>query len=84
MQRFLRELLKDGKPVAKKTIDEQANERGFTKKQLRTAYEKLGIQAEKLGMDGGWSWKLPSRPVAQAPRGQLRQGPTRTLNKKKP
>ena len=43
VQAFLREMLKDGKPVPQKEIEEAAAAKGFTDKQLRTAREKLGV-----------------------------------------
>jgi hypothetical protein len=61
VQAFLRELLKDGKQVPQKEIEEAAEAKGFTAKQLRTAREKLGIHTdkEKGTMSGGWVWQLP-------------------------
>jgi hypothetical protein len=61
VQAFLRELLKDDKRVAKKEIEEAAEERGFSKKQVRTAGQKLGVRIfkEKGKIDGGWLWQLP-------------------------
>jgi putative DNA primase/helicase len=62
VQAFLRDLLKDGKQVPQKEVEEAATARGFTDKQLRIAKEKLGVQAikEKGDMKGGWLWCLPS------------------------
>jgi hypothetical protein len=61
-QAFLRELLKDGKPVPYKEIEKAAEAKGFTEKQLRTAREKLGIHSDKeSGKMGGQSlWQLPN------------------------
>jgi hypothetical protein len=62
LQAFLREILKDGKPVAQKEIEEAGAAKGFTGKQLRTAREKLGIHVDKESgkMGGGWFWQLPN------------------------
>jgi hypothetical protein len=62
VQAFLREMLKDGKPVPQKEIEEAGAKNGFTEKQLRTAREKLGIHADKEAgkMTGGWFWQLPN------------------------
>jgi hypothetical protein len=59
VQEFLKEMLSDGRPVEEKIIREYGEQRGFTIKQLRTAKEKLGIESEKTGFDGGWKWVLP-------------------------
>jgi putative DNA primase/helicase len=62
VQAFLHEILKDGKPALQKEIEEAAEVKGFTKKQLRVAREKLGVHvAKKPGkMTGPWFWRLPS------------------------
>lgn len=69
-QKFLRELLADGKPIAKAVIIEKGAAYGFSEKQIRTAKENLNIQAEKIAFDGGWSWKLPKPPKPLPPRGR--------------
>jgi hypothetical protein len=45
VQAFLREMLKDDKPVPQKEIEEAAAKKGFTSKQLRTAREKLNLES---------------------------------------
>ena len=61
VQAFLREMLKDGKPVPQKEIEEAAKAKGFTEKQLRNAREALGIHTDKEPgtMTGGWFWQWP-------------------------
>jgi AAA domain len=61
VQAFLREVLKEGKPVPQKEIEEAATKKSFTEKQLRTAREKLSVHVfkEPGKMDGGWFWQLP-------------------------
>jgi putative DNA primase/helicase len=61
VQAFLREMLKDGRAVPQKEIEEAATKKGFTDKQLRTAKEKLGVHVDKEPgkMTGGWFWQLP-------------------------
>jgi hypothetical protein len=60
VQAFLREMLKDDKPVLQKEIEEAAEKNGFTGKQLRTAREKLGVHVfkEPGKMGGPWFWQL--------------------------
>ena len=60
VQAFLREMLKDGKVVPQKEIEDAAMAKGFTDKQLRTAKEKLGVVSakEKGKMKGPWYWSL--------------------------
>ena len=49
-----------GNPVAQKYIVEEAEQRhGFSKKQLRTAKEKLGVTSDRELE--GWMWVLPKR-----------------------
>jgi putative DNA primase/helicase len=61
-QAFLREMLKDGKPVPQKEIEDAAEKKGFTPKQLRTARQNLGVDVfkEPGTMSGGWFWQLPN------------------------
>jgi putative DNA primase/helicase len=58
VQAFLRDILKDGKPVPQKIILAEAAKHGFTYEQLRTARLKLGIVPEQLKGGGGWVWQL--------------------------
>lgn len=57
VQRFLRHILNDG-PVAVEQIQKEASEKGFTRNQLRTAKERLKIEAAKSSLGGGWVWIL--------------------------
>jgi putative DNA primase/helicase len=57
---FLRDMLKDG-PREQKEIVDQGLALGYSKRQLRTAREKLGVTAKKTGFGdtGAWMWDLP-------------------------
>lgn len=55
---FLRGILASGDPVPYKNIEEEAEQQGFTRKQLRTAKQKLGITSNKDGLGGPWMWQL--------------------------
>ena len=55
---FLRGLLSTGAVKASDAL-KQAQEAGISKKSLRRAREKLGIQPEKTDFNGGWKWELP-------------------------
>jgi putative DNA primase/helicase len=56
VQAFLCDALKGGHPVPQKQIEEEAARRGFTRNQLRTAKQKLGIGSSKSGFGDGWVW----------------------------
>lgn len=62
VQAFLREMLKDGKAVPQKEIEDAAAKKEFTEKQLRTARQNLSIHVfkEPGTMNGGWFWQLPN------------------------
>jgi hypothetical protein len=74
VQKFLREMLRGGRTVPQKDIEDAAMQKGFTDKQLRAAKEKLNIESSKESgkLGGGWVWHLPipsdDRPK---PRGSL-------------
>ncbi len=57
---FLCEILENG-PVSQKQVEEEGEQRGFSKKVLRTTRDKLGIVSEKKGFGdtGKWEWSLP-------------------------
>jgi hypothetical protein len=57
---FLRELLANG-PVAAKQIRANAEAAGLSWSTIKRAKSRLGIKAEKAGMDGAWSWAMPRR-----------------------
>jgi hypothetical protein len=54
---FLRELLADG-PVAASDGAEGAQAHGISTRTLERARRELGVKVEKVGFEGGWSWKL--------------------------
>jgi AAA domain/Toprim-like len=55
---LLRGILGGGDPVPYKQIEEEAAQHGFTRKQLRRAKDKLGVESSKDGVKGGWLWQL--------------------------
>jgi hypothetical protein len=55
---FLRELLTGG-PVARREIAAAAQAHGHASRTLFRAKAALGVVAEKDGMQGGWTWRLP-------------------------
>lgn len=50
--------LKDG-PVSSKAVESALIGQGYSKKQIRTAREKMFIKPQKSGMGAGWYWSLP-------------------------
>jgi hypothetical protein len=63
---FLRDSLSAG-PVSRKTIKGDANASGISEASLRRAKTRLGVEAYKDGMAGGWFWRLPIPEDAQIP-----------------
>ena len=57
---FLRELLAKG-PVSAKQVKADVEEAGLSWSTIKRAKARLGIKAQKAGMDGGWSWSMPRR-----------------------
>jgi len=57
-EEFLVEMLREG-PVPTKKIKSETAGAGLNWRTIERAKKKLGIVAEKLGMTGGWSWRLP-------------------------
>jgi len=55
---FLLEVLRDG-PVPSKLIEADARGAGLNWRTVERKKKKMGIVAEKVGMKGGWSWRLP-------------------------
>jgi len=55
---FLRENLKE--PARAKDMEEHARAVGISQRTLARARKKLGVIAEKDGMEGGWKWRLPA------------------------
>ena len=59
---MLRAELKDGIWTHFETVSVPLKAAGFSKKQIWSASKKLGVIRKKDGMNGGWMWRLPSRP----------------------
>ena len=57
-EEFLRDILSAG-PVPQKEIKDAAEGHGLAWSTIKRAKARLGIQARKDGMEGGWSWSLP-------------------------
>lgn len=63
---FLREVLAKGERAAKDVFTE-ATSAGFSKDAMHRAKRKLGVEAVKSGMAGGWKWRLPKNAEGGAP-----------------
>lgn len=50
--------LRDG-PAPSKAVESMLTGHGYSKKQIRTAREKMGIKPTKPNMVAGWFWELP-------------------------
>ena len=59
-ENFLKELLAEG-PVQAKQVRADVEAAALSWSTVKRAKARLGIKAEKDGMDGGWSWSLPRR-----------------------
>ena len=59
-ENFLQELLAEG-PVPAKQVRADVEAAALSWSTVKRAKARLGIKAEKDGMDGGWSWSLPRR-----------------------
>jgi putative DNA primase/helicase len=57
---FLEGLLADG-PVPSKTARADAEQAGHALATIRRAMTVLGVEARKVGMQGGWVWELPPK-----------------------
>ncbi len=57
---FLEGLLADG-PVPSKMALADADQAGHARATIRRAMTALGVDARKLGMQGGWVWELPPK-----------------------
>jgi putative DNA primase/helicase len=57
-EEFLKSILGNG-PVPSKQIQSEAKAAGLSWATVRRAQSRLGIKAQKTGMDGGWVWALP-------------------------
>lgn len=49
-----------GGPSPSKSVETVLVGMGYSKKQIRTAREKMGIKPQKSGMGAGWYWSLPA------------------------
>jgi predicted P-loop ATPase len=59
VEAFLREMLKDGKPVPQQAIKKAAKAKGFTEKHLRTAKRNLSVEVVKESGNDDVFWCLP-------------------------
>jgi AAA domain-containing protein len=57
-EEFLKCILGKG-PVPSKQIEKETKEAGLSSATVRRAKDRLGVKAQKTGMDGGWIWVLP-------------------------
>lgn len=57
-ERFLLDMLATG-PVPTNAIKADAEQVGLSWKTVRNAKASLAVQSVKVGMEGGWCWKLP-------------------------
>lgn len=55
---FLRDLLAYG-PVAAKDIYKEAESAGYSRDTMKRTKSRIGAEAIKQGMQGGWVWRLP-------------------------
>lgn len=55
---FLEHLLFCGEQSAR-SIYRDAEAAGYSRDQIKRAKRRLGVQAAKTGMEGGWVWRLP-------------------------
>ncbi|MHB1588184.1 MAG: AAA family ATPase [Metallibacterium scheffleri] len=73
---FLRELLADGSKAAKDVFSEAAAA-GYSKAAMHRARRKIGAETEKVGMSGGWYWRLPgAEGNAEGAEGDTQKGLT--------
>ena len=63
---FLTRALANG-PVPQAAVMADANASGISTATLRRAKAKLGVEAVKQGMDGGWFWALPAQAASREP-----------------
>jgi hypothetical protein len=64
-EQFLQDKLDNG-PIPAKDGEEHARAIGIAHRTLMRARKKLGVIAEKLDMEGGWTWRLPLPEECQA------------------
>ncbi|MCB4788214.1 AAA family ATPase [Delftia sp. Lp-1] len=49
-----------GGTTPSKAVETSLASMGYSKKQIRTAREKMGVKPQKSGMGAGWYWSLPA------------------------
>lgn len=54
--------LANGPVPAKEILDKGMNGCAYAKRTIQRAAERLGVISEKMGMEGGWVWRLPTLP----------------------
>ena len=59
-EEFLFTMLAGGSQRASDVLD-AAKESGFSERTLRRAQKSLGVHVYKIGVRGGWYWKLPNK-----------------------
>jgi putative DNA primase/helicase len=79
---FLRDLLACG-AVAAKDIYKEAESAGYSRDTMKRAKSRIGVEAVKQGMQGGWVWRLPntegSKESAEGREGSTRIYPLSSL-----
>ena len=55
---FLRDLLVAGHRAARE-IYREAESAGYSRDQMKRAKRRAGVETAKVGMEGGWVWRLP-------------------------
>jgi len=55
---FLRDLLASGQRAAREIFSE-AERAGYSRDQMKRAKRRAGVETVKVGMEGGWVWRLP-------------------------
>jgi putative DNA primase/helicase len=59
-KKFLADMLADG-PVLANDVKDAASGNGISERTLKRAKQELGVQADKDGSTGKWSWHLPGK-----------------------
>lgn len=59
-KQFLHDLLLDG-PVRAGEVFKDADQAGYSKRTIQRAADALGVERNKDGMRGGWTWRLPPK-----------------------
>lgn len=64
---WLQQILADGAEVASETVFSSGRAKGFSKRSLFEAKERLGIRARPGTYQGKWTWALPPQEPADVP-----------------